>query len=197
MDNSNNGNNGNGNGDGTGDRGNAHLEGLVSNHLARLRVAHSPVPLYASPPTFVTAQAAPAETSLLSDRELQFIYRWLDKIALPEDCEPATPEDGAVAPVRVPEEDEEATEEPEADQGPDDDVDPRAQEIRRLLMSFHLHAQQHDLDDVASLVFDPPVPSPRPLALSPNCRLPGAASAPDPVEDEPEHDGTFFFYSGN
>jgi len=63
-------------------------------------------------------------------------------------------------------------------------------------MSFHLHAQEQDLDDVASLIFDPPVDSPRPLALSPH-RQPLAASAPEPAEDEPEHDGTFFFYSGN
>ncbi len=98
----------------------------------------------------------------------------------------------------MPEEDDaEANQEPEAADEFDGDVDPRALEIRRLLMSFHLHAQEQDFDDVASLVFDPPVASPRPLALTANRQQPLAASAPEPAEDELEHDGTFFFYSGN
>ncbi len=67
------------------DRGCDHFDGVLTNHLASIRLSHSPAPLYVSPPALPTAQAGPVENFYLSTRERQYIWRWLDEIALPED----------------------------------------------------------------------------------------------------------------
>lgn len=83
MDNSN-ASNGKDHNDGREDREYGQSDALLVNHLARLRLSHSPVPLWASPPNFPPAQPGPAANFFLTTRERQFIYRWLDEVAFPE-----------------------------------------------------------------------------------------------------------------
>ncbi|KAK4034791.1 hypothetical protein C8A01DRAFT_38721 [Parachaetomium inaequale] len=116
-----------------------------------------PGPPPTGPLPFLPAHAGPTRSSPLLPEQRRFIFRWLDQIALPEDCEPANPEEGAEREALEAEEQEvEVAEEPQ--------VEDAARQLRNLQIRGHQRSSQQRAPTELSfsLLFE----EPRPLSPS-------------------------------
>ncbi|KAH6854197.1 hypothetical protein B0I37DRAFT_301342 [Chaetomium sp. MPI-CAGE-AT-0009] len=127
------------------------------------RTYPSPPPPPTCPLPFLPAHAGPTEASPLFPEQRRFIFRWLDQIALPEDCEPANSEECAEreAPEPEKEKEREAPQQSEA-------IGAVERRLRGLQVRSHQRSSQRRSPSELSfsLVFDHQSSPPR--ALSPS-----------------------------
>ncbi|KAK3300816.1 uncharacterized protein B0H64DRAFT_370015 [Chaetomium fimeti] len=125
-------------------------------------VSPRPGPPPTDPLPFLPADAGPTEASPLFPEQRRFIFRWLDQIALPEDCEPANSEECAEREGPEPEKKEEH----EAPQSKS--VSAVESRLRSLQIRSHqLSSQRGSPTELSfSLVFDHQSSPPRALSSS-------------------------------